>query len=79
MTTIEQLESAKAKVLEWMAAGKFVYRSVQIGDQRVEFTTMQQAATALRTIDQLIAQNSGGIKCRTYAENNGRGFVGGCR
>lgn len=78
MTIIEQLEQAKAKVLEWIAAGKFTYRSVQIGDQKVEFTSLQQAVQALRTIDQMIAQNGGSYQCRTYAENNGRGFVGGC-
>lgn len=79
MTIIEQLESARTSVLAYIAEGKFNRRSVQIGDQRVEFTSFQSAEQALKRIERLIAEYSGSFQARTYAQNDGRGFVGGCR
>lgn len=79
-TTSEQLEAAKASILGWMAAGKLVYRSVQIGDQRVEFSSMKQAADALSTIDRMLSELDDTFRCRTVAANGGRGYRGGgCR
>lgn len=78
MTTTEQLQAAKAKVLEWMAGGKFLYRSIMIGDQRVELTSMTQAVAALKQIDKMIAEEAGTFSGRAYAQNGGRGYVNGC-
>lgn len=78
MTTIEQLEQAKVKVLEWIASGKFTYRSIMIGDQKVEFSSLASAVQALKTIDRLIAETQGTFSARTCAISASR-FMEGCR
>ena len=72
---VTSLNAAKAKVLDYLAGGKFTRSSVRVGSKSIEFRSASEAVQALREIGTLLADASGTASALLYAKNAGRGRV----